>query len=248
MARQHPATRAERTDRPVALLVALDEEAKTLVQALEPSTIPSPRISVWEGMVEGTALVLAITGVGKVSAALATQYVFDVFAPRCVIAIGLAGATHSDRQPGQMIIATGALQHDVDARPLTDARGTIPSLGIAVLPADPEWSEKLLQAAESVVERQDIVRSGVVLTGDQIVTSRDIRDRLVAEFPTGACFDMETAAVAQVARQNGIPWAALRLTSDASDESFNLDEVIGFGANTAADVFDKIVRAVLREL
>ena len=58
---------------------------------------------------------------------------------------------------------------------------------------------------------------------------------------------METAAVAQVALQNDIPWAALRMTSDAADESFNLDEVIGFGVKTAADEFDQIIRACLKD-
>jgi nucleoside phosphorylase len=68
------------------------------------------------------------------------------------------------------------------------------------------------------------------------------------DFPEGACFDMETAAIAQVALQNGIPWAAIRMISDAADENFNLDEVIGFGIDTAAGVFDQIIRAFLRDL
>jgi nucleoside phosphorylase len=49
-----------------------------------------------------------------------------------------------------------------------------------------------------------------------------------------------------VALQNGIPWAALRMTSDAADETFNLEEVIGFSINTAAELFDQIVRALLK--
>jgi hypothetical protein len=38
------------------------------------------------------------------------------------------------------------------------------------------------------------------------------------------------------------------MTSDAADETFNIDEVVGFGINTAADLFDRVVRAVLNEL
>ena len=173
------------------------------------------------------------------AAALAAQFACDVFHPRAAIVFGLAGATASDLPPGQLIVASGAVQHDMDARPLTDAKGTIPSLGIAVLPADPTWSEKLGQATENP-------RIGLILTGDQIVTSREVRDRLMRDFPEGACFDMETAAIAQVAVQNGIPWAALRMTSDAADESFNLDEVIGFGIETAADLFDRVFGALVK--
>jgi adenosylhomocysteine nucleosidase len=229
---------------PVALIFALEVEAREILRRLTPSTISTPGLSVWEGVLEATPVVLVITGVGKVAASLASQFICDVFMPSCFVTVGLAGAT-GDEQPGGLTVASGAAQHDMDARPLTDARGTIPSLGITVIPADPVWSEKLRRAAASVVDDPQSVKSGVVLTGDQIVASRELRDRILSDFPDGACLDMETAAVAQVARQNDVPWAGLRMTSDAADESFNLDEVIGFGVNTAAALFDRIVRSLL---
>jgi adenosylhomocysteine nucleosidase len=231
----------------VALILALELEARTLVHHLSPSTVSSPQLSIWEGVVEAKPVVLVITGVGKVAAALATQFVCDAFKPRSIITVGLAGATHSDAPPGRLIVASGAVQHDMDARPFTADRGTIPSLGMAMIPADPAWSEKLRRATESVADNRQIVQSGVVLTGDQVITSREIRDRILGDFPEGACFDMETAAIAQVARQNGVLWAALRMISDAADESFNIEEVVGFGINTAADLFDQVVRALFRQ-
>ncbi len=235
-----------RADRPLAILVALEVEARALVRPLARSTISSPGLSVWEGLVEGTPVVLVITGVGKVAAAIAAQFACDEFDPASILVVGLAGATDSGGQVGQLIVASGALQHDMDARPFTDARGVIPSLGQAVLASDPTLSARLRNATESVVSKPGIVRSGVVLTGDQIVTSRVIRDGLLANFPNGACLDMETAAIAQVAHQNGVPWSALRITSDAADENFNLNDVLGFGVDTAADLFDQIVRAFLK--
>jgi adenosylhomocysteine nucleosidase len=236
----------EPAGRPVALFAALDAEARAVYRHLTPSTRPSPQLSIWAGLIEATPVVLVVTGVGKVAAALAAQFVCDAFHPRCAITFGLAGATASDVQKGHLVVASGALQHDMDARPLTDARGTIPSLGLAVIRSDPRLSAKLREAAQSVVGNSQLVSSGLVLTGDQIVTSREIRDGLSRGFPEGACFDMETAAVAQVALQNGIPWAALRMTSDAADETFDLEEVIGFGIDTAADLFDRAVHACLR--
>jgi adenosylhomocysteine nucleosidase len=224
----------------------LEAEAQALVRRLVQSNQPSPHLSLWQGSIDGAPVVLAITGVGKVAASLGAQFVCDVFHPRCAIAFGLAGATAGDVKPGHVIVASGALQHDMDARPLTKARGVIPSLGTTAFSADQTLSRKLRQAAESVVKNPALISSGTVLTGDQIITAREVRDRLLSEFPDGACFDMETAAIAQVAFQNSIPWAALRLTSDAADETFNLQEVLGFGINTAADLFDRILHACLR--
>jgi adenosylhomocysteine nucleosidase len=92
------------------------------------------------------------------------------------------------------------------------------------------------------------VTSGLVLTGDQIITSRETRDGLLRDFPEGRCVDMETAAIAQVAHQNDIPWAGMRLTSDAADETFNLDDVLGFGIETAAGLFEQILTAFLGDI
>jgi adenosylhomocysteine nucleosidase len=238
----------EPADRPVSLFAALDAEARALVRHLAPSIRPSPQLSIWAGVIEGVPVVLAVTGVGKVATALAAQFVCDAFHPRCAITFGLAGATAADVQPGQVIVASGALQHDMDARPLTNTKGMIPSLGMARIPSDSSLSARLRQAAESAVEDPGRISSGTILTGDQIVTSREIRDGLLKAFPEGACFDMETAAIAQVALQNDIPWAALRVTSDAADESFNLDDVLGFGIDTAAGLFEQVVRALLKDL
>jgi adenosylhomocysteine nucleosidase len=230
------------------VLAALEEEAAALLRILQPLKPAMARVPLWHGTIEGVPTVLALTGVGKVAASMATQLVCDTLRPRCVLSIGLAGAPTSGATRGQVIVASGALQHDMDARPLTAARGAIPGLGLTRLGPDPWLSEKLLAAARSVTDPGRNVISGLVLTGDQVITSREVRDRVLADFPDGACFDMETAAIAQVAHQNHIPWAGLRITSDAADEDFVLEDVITFGAGTAAESFEKVIRATLKAL
>jgi len=103
----------------------------------------------------------------------------------------------------------------------------------------------LLRAARYKAED---AQAGLVLTGDQIVTSRQVRDALARDFPDAACIDMETAAVAQVAHQNRVPWSGVRITSDSADETFDLKGVMGFGADTAANLFESIIHAVVDEL
>jgi adenosylhomocysteine nucleosidase len=226
---------------PVTVIAALEQEAHALVHRMPRSESVGPRLSIWEG----GGLVVMVAGVGKVAAAMAAQYASDVFKPRCVISIGIAGGVEDGIRPGQVIVASGAVQHDMDGRPLTQARGIIPGLGLSVIAADQALAEKLLIAAR--FESRD-ARSGLVLTGDQIVTSRAVREALVKDFPDAACIDMETAAVAQVAHQNGVPWSALRVTSDSADETFDLRKVVGFGVSTAANLFESIIQSVYSEL
>jgi adenosylhomocysteine nucleosidase len=198
-------------------------------------------MSIWES----GALVVMVGGVGKVAAAMAAQYACDVFKPRCLVAIGLAGALQNRSRRGRVIVATGAVQHDMDGRPLTDAKGVIPGLGLSIIAANPAVAETLLRAARY---KSEDALSGLVLTGDQIVTSRAVRDGIAKDFPEGLCIDMETAAIAQVAHQNGVPWSALRVTSDSADETFDLKGVLGFGVETASNLFEGIIHAVLDDL
>lgn len=228
------------------MLAALDIEAATLARALPRSDATSPNLSIWEGAIEAEPVVLAVAGVGKVAAAMAAQFICDAHRPQALISIGIAGGVGDEGERGRLIVATGALQHDFDARPLTERKGVVPGLGTTTLAADHVLADRLRIAALTVVERAQVVVSGVVLTGDQIVTSREVRDRVLEEFPDGACFDMETAAVAQVAQQNQVPWGALRITSDSADENFNLHEVLGFGAGSAAELFDRVITRFLR--
>lgn len=218
-----------------------------LAGSLQRSTVEAPDIAVSEGTLEGTPVVLAVGGVGKVASAIATQFLCDAFRPSAMICFGLAGAFSHDAA-GQVIVASGAIQHDMDARPLTARKGEIPGLGSGLFEADGRLTQHLFHAARESVERPETVRRGMVLTGDQIITAAGVRDRLLAEFPEAACIDMETAAIAQVASQNGLPWAALRVTSDSADETFDLDEVLEFGARTAGELFAKIIAMAVKEV
>lgn len=238
----------QQSEHPVAVLAALREEAKALARHLGRARIEGPGLQSWAGRLAGKPVVLIVTGVGKVAAAIAAQFACDVYHPRALVSIGLAGATQSDDAHGRLIVASGAVQHDMDARPLTDAQGVVAGLGLSVFPADTTLSDMFRRAAESTIGQSGRVSSGLVLTGDQIVTSRAARDLITAAFPDGACLDMETAAIAQVAHQNGMSWGGLRVTSDSADESFELEKVISFGAGTAGELLAKVVIRALEDL
>ena len=223
------------------MIAALEEEVHALVDRMPRSETVGPRVAIWES----AGLVVLVGGVGKVAAAAAAQFACDVFHPRCIVAMGLAGSLEDGARPGQVIVADGAAQHDFDGRPLTAAKGIIPGLEVAVIHADSSVTEKLLVAARLESKH---ATSGLVLSGDQIITSAKVRDALAHEFADALCVDMETAAVAQVATQNRLPWSALRVTSDSADETFDLRGVLGFGVSTAADLFERIIQSVVDEL
>ena len=60
--------------------------------------------------------------------------------------------------------------------------------------------------------------TGLVVTGDQFISNRATKDRLVSVFH-GDCAEMEGAAVAQVAYLNNLPFVIIRAISDKADDS-----------------------------
>src|SRR5690348_2974775 len=104
----------------------MHEEAHALVARMPRSDTVGPRLTIWQP----DRMVVIVGGVGKVAAALATQFACDVFKPRCVVSMGIAGALDKKTRAGQVVVATSAVQHDMDGRPLTRSKGIIPALGI----------------------------------------------------------------------------------------------------------------------
>src|SRR3954468_5914536 len=100
--------------RPVAVIAALEQEAHALVRRMPRSESVGPRISSWEG----DGLLVMVAGVGKGGAAIAAQYACDVFKPRCMLTMGLRAPPTSRSRRGRVVVASGAIQHDIDARPL----------------------------------------------------------------------------------------------------------------------------------
>jgi hypothetical protein len=65
------------------------------------------------------------------------------------------------------------------ARPLTDTRGVIPGLD-SPSRGGPRGHRDAARAARY---KSEDAQAGLVLTGDQIITSRTVRDALAHEFP-----------------------------------------------------------------
>ena len=61
-----------------------------------------------------------------------------------------------------------------------------------------------------------------VVSGDQFISDRAVKDRILAQFG-GMCTEMEGAAIAQAAYLNKIPFVIIRAISDKADDSAGMD-------------------------
>jgi len=180
----------------------------------------------------GHEVALAISGIGKVAAAhTATLLARHVSA---LLVVGTAGGLGAGVGPGDVVVATAALQHDLDARPLFD-RWVQPESGLSRFPVDPAWTRALLAAADQVVSgqagagvtgREPRRHAGLLVSGDRFIGSAKTAQRLRRDLPDALAVDMESAAVAQVCHAAGTPIGIVRTISDRADGDAGVD----FGA------------------
>jgi adenosylhomocysteine nucleosidase len=88
---------------------------------------------------------------------------------------------------------------------------------------------------------------GLVVSGDQFLSSTEARERVLESLPKASCVDMESAAVAQVCRTSDLPLGVMRVISDSADGSAHID-FAKFVEETAAKACAETVRHALRAM
>lgn len=170
--------------------------------------------TIYEAEHAGHTLALIQTGVGKVSAAMATQLALDVVAPDAVLCTGTAGALHDGLGIGDIVVAEDCLQHDLRVDFLGLPPGQVPFTDLRVFETD----ETLRAVAQAIDLAEHPVRTGRVLTGDTFVQDEAARQVLRDDLG-GDCVEMEGAAVGQVCVLNAVPFLLVRAISDRADGS-----------------------------
>lgn len=204
------------------IIGAMELEVETLKAKLKDSRITEKAgMAFYEGTLNGASVVIVRCGVGKVNAALCVQLLVDLFQINAIINTGVAGSLNSQLDIGDILISKDALYHDVDATIFGYAPGEVPQLGVREFPADEHLASLAKSACEAV--NPDIhAIIGRVVSGDQFISCRDIKAKLITQFQ-GDCAEMEGAAIAHGAYLNQVPFVIIRAISDKADDSAEVD-------------------------
>lgn len=190
----------------------------------------------------GVPVVLVRCGVGKVFAAMLTQHLIDAYAPDAVISTGVAGGLSPALAIGDVVVSRDCLHHDLDARALGFPRGHIPYTDHRFFAADEELARRALTV--DLGARGHKVVLGRIVTGDQFIHGdRAATHAHLTEELEGDAVDMETAAIGQVCRVNGVPFLSVRTLSDLADGTADVDYV-RFLPEAARNSFE-VVKGIL---
>lgn len=233
----------------LAIVGALQEELQSLLPHLsERSTTQLAGRRFHIGRLAGVPAVLALSGVGKVSAATTAALLLDRFEVGAVVFAGVAGGLAKGVHVGHVVVARELLQHDLDASPLFP-RYEVPLTGRSRFPAHPALSDALADAARAEMALHSgpgTVHEGLMISGDQFIGSAALSQALNAQLPDALAVEMEGAALAQVCHDFDRPFAVMRVISDRADDVAHVD-FISFITDVAANrTHDIVLRALPR--
>ena len=221
---------------PVEVLSLMDRMEEPVERRIGMDTFVSGRLF-------GREAVLAVCGPGKVNAALCAQSMILEYHPAWVLNLGVAGSGCEGVGIGDMVIATAAVQHDMDTSAIGDPVGMVSKINLVEIPCD-TWLRKKLSAAASTLDGVR-VHEGIVATGDQFIHTAEDRQRIRERFHCAAV-EMEGGAVAHACYMHGVPCGVLRSISDNANGDADMDYPAF--ARLAAEHSQRVVELLLREV
>lgn len=206
----------------IGIIGAMDEEVSQIVEVMEVTeTYEKATMTFKKGVLNGKDVVIVRSGIGKVNAAVCTQILVDHFDVDYVINTGIAGSLKAEIDIADIVLSKDVLHHDVDACGFGYPVGQIPRMDVLSFEADARLIELGEAACKKVVPSIG-VHVGRVVSGDQFISDKEVKDRIKKNFD-GFCTEMEGAAIAQTAYLNKVPFLILRAISDKADDSATMD-------------------------
>ena len=147
------------------------------------------------------------SGIGKADAARAATELILTDRPDFIINSGCAGGIAPGLRLFDIVLGAQTAYHDVDC-----GEGFEPGQ-VQGQPRRFDADPALLGAALAL-QGGHLLRSGLICTGDQFLSSPEDDARVLGIYPDALACDMESAAIAQVCRHYGIPFLSFRLISD----------------------------------
>ncbi len=214
----------------IGIIVAMDKELRQLQQLFDNGDV-----------------VVRKCGIGKVNAALGAQRLINEFHPDCIISSGCAGGNGDDVNVQDVIVSTELCYHDVYCGTAIDnstVYGQVQGLP-ARFPADPYLLSKAQQL--SIANEQLSIHSGLIVTGDWFVDSKDKMREIIGHFPEAKAVDMESCAIAQACYINKVPFISFRVISDIPLRDTNASQYHNFW-DTVADHSFQVTRTFVESL
>lgn len=209
----------------VGIICAMQVEADGILSLMsEKSERVIAGMKFTSGIMHDKEVVVVVCGVGKVNAAMCTLALIQEYHPDCIVNSGVAGGVSKKVKIGDIVVATCAVEHDMNITALGDKQGEVsfPEGKVMYFDCDKKVAETLYNACTNLEDTK--IEKGVVASGDIFISKRSQRIGINKLFSALAC-EMEGAAIAHVCSRANVPCGILRAISDDLDENEGMDFV-----------------------
>lgn len=206
----------------IGIIGAMQEEVEQIVAVMDVEREETKASMTFKaGKLSGKDVVIVVSGIGKVNAAICTQILVDDFKVDYVINTGIAGSLNAAIDIGDIVISSDVLHHDMDATNFGYPLGQVPRMDTLSFPAD----KRLIEVAKNVCAKvipEIGTHVGRIVSGDQFISDKAVKERIAKNF-NGFCTEMEGASIAHTAYLNKVPFVIIRAISDKADDSATID-------------------------
>ena len=190
------------------IISAMDEEMEALLKLLpnlNKVTIKGEEL--YEFKLNNHSYLLGRGKIGKVHTAVYLSKLFEELNIDRVFNIGTSGGINPNLKISDVVIATKVCFHDVDVTGFNYELGQMCGC--------PTYFECDLDYVDSkVIDSKYSVVKGLIVSGDQFVTKKNLEALNILKFNDVQACDMEAAAVGQVCHLYKIPFVVVRSISD----------------------------------
>ena len=227
----------------IGIIGAMEPEVADLIAALENHEVVKTSLcEIHKGAIKDKEVAVVQSGIGKCSAAAVAALLIELCHPTAIINTGCAGAISTELKIGDLVLSSKACHHDADLTAFGYAKGQMAGHD-QFFNADPMLMAKADIAASNMPELKDKVRTGLIVSGDQFINTKEAKDSIRESFPDAMVCEMEGAAIAQICADSNVPYLVIRSVSDdaCERETVTYDEFMPHAAALSA----KLVKSLL---
>lgn len=228
----------------IGIIVAMDKEfqqLRTLLNEVHTEHHLSKTFVI--GQLNGAEIIMQQCGIGKVNSTIGAVEMIATYRPDLIISTGVAGGADAMLNPLDVVVATECVYHDSYC-------GTEVEFGqIIGLPARFASPQEMVEIALTLNSTRDTqkIYSGLTVSGDWFVDSKEKMRDILAHFPEAKAVDMESCSIAHTCHIYKVPFISFRIISDVPLKDDKAAQYFNFWETMAEGSFE-ITRNFLKAI
>ena len=226
----------------IGVIGAMQIEIDNLKKSLENSTTEEiSSVQFVKGNIGEVEVVAAVSGVGKVFAAICTEAMILKYQVDMVVNIGVAGTLCKELGVMDVALASQVVQHDMNTSALGDDIGLLSGINQIYIPSD----EKMTALMEQCIAEKEIhYKVGTIATGDLYMQGERQKEKLHHRFDAIAA-EMEGGSIGHVCYMNHVPFTVLRTISDGEGGAMDYAQFARKAAKLGIEIVIEFIKKII---